>query len=123
MKQILVFLAVGFLSTTTILAETNSVKMLDTDCDFAFSVEIPRQVMDAFVASFVFEEGHFRGAQVDMLRPYLSATEIVNLVRRYINYPDPNQVDVWEGYRPIPRGCKKNGNFICIISNVDVVHH
>jgi hypothetical protein len=120
MKQILVFLAVGFLSTMTILAEANSVEILDTDCDFAFSVEIPRQVLDAFVASFVFEEGYFRGAQVDMLWPYLSGAEIVNLVRGYINYPDPNQVDVWVGFKVTPRGCKQNFRWVCIFSDNDM---
>ena len=83
---------------------------------------IPPSVMEEFKASFIYENGYFRGAKIDMLRPYLNSAEIVDLVKNFNNYPPAVGVHVWEGYKPRPRGCRSNSNWICIISDVDVVH-
>lgn len=87
-----------------------------------FVDKVPQSVLDEFVNSFVYEDGYFRGARVDMLWPYLSDEEILRLVESYINYPTEYSVHVWERQKPKPRGCKVNPRWTCIIGNVDVVH-
>jgi len=41
---------------------------------------VPDHIMNQFKVSFVYEDGYFCGARVDMLRPYLSSEEIKALV-------------------------------------------
>lgn len=101
-------------NTSTARFECEPIEIIDNS--------IPQSAIDAFQASFVYEDGYFRGARVDMLRPYLTDAEIVDLVKAEINYPPAiGGVSVWERFKPKPRGCKSNSNWICIIADVDDV--
>lgn len=77
---------------------------------------VPSEVMAAFEASFVYEDGFFRGAQIDMLEPYMNREQIEQLVMSHNNYPNPNEIIVFYGKKPKPRGCRDNNKWVCIVN-------
>jgi|SRR5690554_4677326 len=86
----------------------------------AAEAKVPAEVMDEFKSTFVFDEdGHFRGARIDMLRPYLSSEEIIDLLEPHV----AGKNVLYEGYKPkTPRGCKKNNRWICVLRDIDILH-
>lgn len=97
-------------NATTANSERDSVDIVESN--------VPQSAMDAFRASFVYEDGHFRGAQIDMLMPYMTSDEIRDLVSTFIT--DPSISVLYEQYKPKNRGCKLNWKWHCVLVADDV---
>ena len=104
---------VSFNSTVSATGHQDSTIIALTD-------HVPAEVMKEFESTFVFDdEGYFIGARINMLRPYLNSSEILDLVSTFVGAKDI----VYEGYKPkSPRGCKSNNRWVCVLRGIDIVH-
>jgi len=86
----------------------------------ALASEVPQYAMDAYEASFIFdEENVLIGAEIEPLKPYLTDNEIENLFLSDVvsslgsTAPTPS-IHIFMGYRPkSPTACKLNPRWIC----------
>jgi len=80
---------------------------------------VPETNRENFLNSFIYDEnGVFRGAEIEFLRPFLTETEIIDLVSDLGNISD-RQI-IFQGYKPKPRGCKQNSRWICVVYGDEV---
>ncbi|MEO1263376.1 MAG: hypothetical protein AAFZ15_31490 [Bacteroidota bacterium] len=92
---------------------------LETPSPAVASDEVPAQVLTGFYNTFIFnEEGKFTGAWTGEIENYASMDEIITIVHDSGVQLAGN--NIYEGYKPKLRGCKKNSKWICSIEG-DVV--
>lgn len=81
---------------------------------------VPQEAWNAFTASFVVEDGLFRGAYVGPLTPYLSEVEIAQLIRQIVQTQSADAScdcgpKIYHDKRPISRGCKPKNRWVCVV--------
>ncbi|MEQ8910494.1 MAG: hypothetical protein RIC95_14960 [Vicingaceae bacterium] len=79
--------------------------------------DVPDEVMQEYKDSFIYDEdGVLVGAFIESLEDYLSSNEINDLFTSDVisTIADGStDINVFQGYKPKPRGCKSNSRWIC----------
>lgn len=121
MKKIMTLILFMVITASFAIAQTNT-EGRNTEMEISeITKKVPENVMHKYEKSFVYtKNGIFEAARVDMLQPYLSNSEVLDLVKS--NVPNGYESVVYEGYKPKGRGMKKNSKWISIIIDNKVIH-
>ncbi len=86
--------------------------------------DVPEEAIAEFQASFVFENGNFRGANIAPLIPYMGEGRIISIIKDIAGqyYADDSDIKILMDRKPIYRGCKPKKKWVCIISGGTVIY-
>lgn len=83
------------------------------------ATEVPPDILVQFEDSFTYDdENNLVGAEIEMLKPFLSDEE--KIISLFANYGQMDPNNIYIGYKPKRRGtsCKLNPRWICTLRGV-----
>ncbi|RMG38817.1 MAG: hypothetical protein D6732_04745 [Methanobacteriota archaeon] len=86
--------------------------------------QVPEEAISNFRASFVYENGKFRGADVSPIAPYMSDNQILAIVQNIASQyaTSDSDVKIFMDRKPKVRGCKPKKGWVCVIYGGTIIN-
>lgn len=113
-SKLLILIPMFMVFSVSLFSVNNTGEQLEEIKQMQHSDEIPRDVLNRFYNSFIFDEtNNFRGAFIGEMLNYTNYSEIERLI--YESGAISSITKIFEGYKPKLKGCKRNSDWVCTL--------